>query len=146
MISVLCFLIAGFFRGFSELLCFHHHKSIFSGRVHPLSFFGSRMDLRKYKYSKDLLPPEKAPDTWYYRVFDIQYKEKFLFSATAFVFLTDAFHFSNFINKHALVFAIVFSPWGFHHTWQEIVLLVGLYSGAWALGFFLSYNLIFQKR
>lgn len=138
---------AGFFRGLAEILVFHHTKSIFSGRVHPLSFFGARSDLRKYKHSKETIAAaQKAPNTWYYRIFDLRYRERFPFSGTALVFITDGFHMSSFLNKLFVVFALIFSPLGTEHTWQKIVVLALYYSTAWALGFFLSYNLIFQKR
>jgi hypothetical protein len=144
--SILIFL-AAFFRGLAELLVFHHGKSIFSGRVHPLSFFGARSDLRKYRYSKEQIAAAyHAPETWYYKTFDIRYKERFPLSATVFVFLTDGFHFSSFLSKVLIVCALIFSPLGTEHTWQMAVVLALYYSTAWALGFFLSYNLIFQKR
>lgn len=59
-----------------------------------VSFWGKSSDLKKYKW--DFVPVD-APNNWYYRFFKIKYKERFPLSATALVFLTDGYHFCQFL-------------------------------------------------
>src|SRR6478736_5466835 len=61
--------------------------------VHPDSFWGDRSYNRKYDRRMII-----APATWYYRFFEIKYKERFPGSATVFVALTDGYHLMQLIT------------------------------------------------
>jgi len=144
--TIIFLFIAGFFRGLAERIGFYHDESIFSAKVKPTSFFGSQMDRRKWKSGQlGLLP---APKTWYYKLFDLKYQERFPLSATLFVFVTDAFHFSNFLMRYSLTGAIMLAFWSpmAINSWWTGVLITFYIFAAYSLGFFLSFNLIFQRR
>lgn len=148
MIAFIFIFIAGFARGLAELLAFHHDKSIFSARVRPDSFFGAKSDIRKYKYDKQTLRAIMARGTWYDRLFDLGYQEAFLGSTTIFVPFTDGFHFSNFIMRCALTAGFILAmafPLAIDSWWHGFLISVAFFA-AYSMGFFLSYNLIFQKK
>ncbi len=92
---------------------FRHSKTLWS-KLDPYSFFGISSWVRKYKRKQEADVPElyfqvEAPNTWYYRFFKIQYKERFPLSATALVFLTDGFHLMQWLAINFLTLAIAFS-------------------------------------
>jgi hypothetical protein len=94
-------ILGGISWGFMSHLLFHSGKS----RRNPTDFFGS--ESWKRKYSRDIFEnPRTAPDTWYYRIFNLKYKEAFPLSATLLVFLTDAIHLFQFIAFQSLFAAI----------------------------------------
>ena len=100
------------------------------------------------KYAKDtkgvLIP---APDKPYYRLFRLQYKERFPLSATALVALTDRWHLykttSVFASRTAL--ALLIWPnilpawWGLPIIWFALTAL-------WAFGFHIFYTWIKPKK
>lgn len=75
----------------------------------PYSFWGSLSDKRKYKLHFGSYLP--APDNWYYKTFGIEHKERFPGSATVFVWLTDGYHFSQFLFIKFLLLAIIFNDY-----------------------------------
>lgn len=81
-------------------------------------FWGYASDIRKYKF-----PHELAPDTWYYRFYNLRYREKFPLSATLLVFLTDGYHLMQFFMFIFLSLSITFAI-GF--DWY---LLAGVWTG-----------------
>lgn len=149
MISVLFFFLAGALRGLAELIGYEHADSIFSAKVKPTSFFGSQMWKRKYRMtSYGTLYPHPQLSVripriyrWYYKVFRIKYEERFLFSATALVWLTDAMHLTNFLMKFSLIAACLTADWN-----GNLWLVSGAYILAWTGGFNITYSLIFSKR
>jgi hypothetical protein len=76
-------------------------------------FFGRLSWTRKYKpytlenYRGQLFV--SAPDNWYYRFFNIQYKERFPLSATLLSCFTDGFHLMQWLAINFLTLAIAFS-------------------------------------
>lgn len=111
-----------------------HQKGIFKD-CNPLGFFGSHQDKRKYKHdSMDF--PVPAPDNWYYRFYDLKHKERFPLSSTALVFLTDAFHFFQWLAWHFVALAV-------HHEsflgWLTVRLSI-------ALVWFVIFEIILKKR
>lgn len=52
--------------------------------------------------------PQPATHEWYYFGFYPEYKERFPYSSTIFVFLTDAWHLAKFLMLWFIMFAIVF--------------------------------------
>ena len=59
------------------------------------------------KYKNPLTP---APGTWYYKAFNLKYKERFPLSATQLVFLTDAWHFAGTLEILTLISILLFLP------------------------------------
>jgi hypothetical protein len=142
MTSFILFFVASALRGFSELMAFHHDETIFSARVKPISFFGSKSDLMKYKVSKHTGHPEPSLNNWYYKRFDLKHKEKFPGSATIFVWVSDAFHLSNLLARVGLILAIVFAKWTpdvWNPTPVDFFLMCLKYAGLYFLGFYSTY-------
>ena len=96
-------------------------------------FFEGNSWIRKYKYSPKL-GLESAPDNLYYRTFGILYKERFPFSATALVFLTDAYHLAQWLMIKFILLAVTVN-------WVEFLILWFF----WVLFFNASY-VYGQKR
>lgn len=96
----------------------------------PTSFFGKESWKRKYKRDHiDRLTP--APRALYYRIFNLKYKEAFPLSATLLVFVTDYYHFFQFVTFQSM-FAVV----AIHHNfWTWIILL----NVVWKAGFGFAY-------
>lgn len=78
----------------------------------PYSFWGEESWKRKYKRegmnatTNDPYRLYAAPDTWYYRFFKINYRERFPLSATVLVFLTDGYHLVQWVGVKCLCIAI----------------------------------------
>ncbi len=94
-----------------QILQLKHFKSIW-GKTDIYSFFGKQSWVRKYKYycssinGMVMFTPIKEPN-WYYKLFKIDFEEKFPGSATIFVFLTDAMHLFQFLFFNFLTLGIV---------------------------------------
>ena len=60
-------------------------------------FWGTNSSWLKYKpVSNEGFALVPAPDTWYYQLNKLKYKEKFFLSATWLAFTTDGYHFMQF--------------------------------------------------
>lgn len=140
MISLLFLLLAGSCRGLAELVGFKHNESIFSGRVQPSSFWGSKSWERKWRFK---LKPNLNVDSFWYRYhrwFNLEYPEKFPLSATALVFLTDGFHLCNWLMRTFITLACLTAQTPTNYVWAFIT-----YAFVWSLGFHSTYNWIFRK-
>lgn len=60
---------------------------------------------KKYKQ-----PMEPAPLTFYYKLTGLAFKEKFFLSGTMLVFLTDKFHFYQFVQVSLIITTILLRP------------------------------------
>ena len=69
--------------------------------------------------------------------------EKFLFSSTALVWVTDGFHLCRMARNSTMITAIVIKR-GEKKKWYWYVVDAGLYYCAYTTGFSISYNLIFK--
>ena len=102
MVTVICLVVAAACWATMNTLTFHHGNSLFAS-CKPTSFFG--VDSWKRKYKSGLIYP--APrGNFYYKLFKLDYKEAFPLSATALAFLTDGYHFLQFIMLWAIAIAI----------------------------------------
>lgn len=127
-------------------LTFHNKND---GPYKRFKFFGVESWKRKYersltsnkfgtlagRYEYHLVA---APDTPYYDFFGIKYKEKFPWSATLFVFITDGYHLVQwFMVKFILLgFTLEYCPHGkFYFDWGTFLILWAL----WTLVFNLVY-------
>lgn len=147
MISMILFMLAAFCWGIMNVLQWHHSTSVFALQI-PIGFWGSQSWKRKYRLTQFGQPEyiERRHRNLYYKTFRLQYRERFPLSATALVWLTDGYHFLQFIMISLLCAALT--------LWNHDVVSRGLawilihffvFRGLWWLGFNLAYNL-FQKR
>jgi hypothetical protein len=96
--SILFFILAVCCYAITQLQM--HGKLKFKGM-----FWSKESWTLKYKWKS--VPNMFAPDTWYYRTFEIPYKERFPGSATIFVSLTDGYHLVQMFMKILLCLCIV---------------------------------------
>lgn len=95
--TIILIILAAISYAIKEVLIFKRNNSVFTKSKWD-SFFGVSSWIRKYEVKNDKYSTlVKAPNNWYYRKFNIKFKEKFPGSATIFVFLTDAMHFFQFL-------------------------------------------------
>jgi hypothetical protein len=93
--------LAGTCWGFTSRHLFHS----VSRNENPTGFFGKESWLRKYKLDH-IDRPIKAKRTFYTRLFNVKYKERFPLSSTLLVFLTDYYHAGQFLTIKALTLAL----------------------------------------
>lgn len=83
-------------------------------------FWGTWSSIRKYKYVVGRIQP--APTTYYYKLFNIPYKERFPGSATFLVLFTDGYHFMQSLSFVMLALSLsLFSGYSFWLFWIGIV-------------------------
>jgi hypothetical protein len=88
--SLICLSLGAVCYCCSQLIM--HGKLKWSEDEKGFDFWGKNSGARKYKRLPNgtiLLP---APTTYYYKLFNLKYKERFPGSATVFVALTDGYH------------------------------------------------------
>jgi hypothetical protein len=122
-------------------LIFHNEND---GPFKKYRFFGLDSWKRKYKRAPsrqgivsayDLYP---APDNWYYNTFKIDHEEKFPWSATALVFVTDGVHLFQWLFIKFILLALTLAyDNGFHFDWKWFLIL-------W-IGWSLSFSLVFAR-
>lgn len=133
-IAVLILLLAltGIFKGLADRELFHR------------GYCTSEHWANKYAQ-----PLEEAPDTWYYRTFDLKYKEAFPLSATLLVSLTDKWHrwdaLERFCSRLLLTLTILLMySKAFYFTFRENLwygsLVYLVIWGLQALGFHFIYS------
>ena len=91
-----------------------HHNEV----KDPTSFFGQQSWVRKYKQNLDGTLIKAPENNWYYKLFKLQYREKFLFSTSLFVWVTDYWHFCQFIWVNSLFLLYSHTWWGFAVLWS----------------------------
>jgi len=107
IMTIILIILAVISYAIKEVLIFKRNNSVFTKSKWD-SFFGVSSWIRKYEVKNDKYSTlVKAPNNWYYRKFNIKFKEKFPGSATIFVFLTDAMHFFQFLFFNFLTLGIV---------------------------------------
>ena len=99
IIVIVCVTLAAISHAIFSLIA--HQKFTFGD---PTGFWGSEQWKRKYKLRHGFTFP--APRTWYYKAFNIKYRERFPLSATALVFITDGFHLTQWLTTKLLFLAI----------------------------------------
>lgn len=138
VLLLISFLVVGVLVGVMDTVSFHYTTSIFADSK---STFWNPDESWKNKYQVNTEGElTTAPNTWYYRTFDLKYKERFPLSATALVFTTDAWHLSKallwMIVRVWIVFLTV--PWGDWKGWGLTYILLYVVQ---AVGFHLIYSL-----
>lgn len=120
LLAILFLIMAVGCRAISELAL--HGKLKWSKDTY--GFWGNDSHLRKYK---NISPPDrlyeitKAPTTYYYKLFNLKYKEAFPLSATFLVFATDGMHAAQFAYHIFLALSLsMFSGESFWFFWPGI--------------------------
>lgn len=116
--------------------------------ISDISFWGKDSWRLKYKFSPlDFILMEPAPKTWYYRIFDIAYKERFPGSATIFVWLTDGFHLMQFFMIWCIVGAVLtFRGLDGLGPWYWWIILAAVYRATWSGVFTLFFSIILKRK
>jgi hypothetical protein len=102
MISLILIAIAGMCNALYELIFVAYDQSIFKN-LNPL-FWNPQVSW-KNKWAQPF--PQPAEDKWYYFGFVPLYKERFPYSSTIFVWITDAWHLFKAIMLTCIMAAIV---------------------------------------
>jgi hypothetical protein len=132
LISYLCFALAVALYALSQLQM--HGKLRWS--KHDDDYWGRDSGRRKYAVDYPVRTLIPAPDTFYYRIFKIRYKEKFPLSATTLSFLTDGYHLFQFIASKLIISSILTSHFAPNSLWYALVLLFTWY---------LVFNVVYLK-
>ena len=102
----------------------NHGKLKWSNNKNPRSFWGEWSSDRKYKLWKRsdiVIDKVQAPTTYYYKLFNLKYKEAFPLSATFLVFATDGMHAAQFAYHIFLALSLsMFSGESFWFFWPGI--------------------------
>lgn len=101
MISLVLIIITGALNAAMDILFTGYSSSIFS-KFNPL--WWDPQQSWKWKWCMPLQPPDPK---WYYFGFLPRYKERFPYSSTIFVWVTDAWHFIKALMILAIVLSIV---------------------------------------
>lgn len=113
-----------------------------------VSFWGQNSWMLKYKfYQKEFSQSFiVAPNNWYYKLFNIHYKERFPLSATLLVWLTDGFHFMQFVMLWCISSAIVITHYNLlERPWWWTLSYIVFYRVLWSATFTVFFNFIFKK-
>lgn len=111
ILALLCLISAAGCYAVIENIQIRHEKSIWS-KSSIYSFWGVNGWTRKYYRNKLHGVFELAPKNWYYRSFNLKYREKFPGSATVFVFVTDAHHFFQWLMFNLIALSLALVLWG----------------------------------
>ena len=129
ILSIMLFLIlcAGFCEGVMDKLQFHYHKSIFTNFKNGLFWNPEHSWKNKYKNGN----PIKG--------------ERFRFSTTFLVSLTDGWHFFKLLRNVLLFFSLVVI--GYHaKDITYLVILIVISRTLYGAGFWLSYEKLLNKK
>lgn len=98
--SILYLILSAILNSVMDVLFTRFDSSIFKN-------FGNWWNPKKSWKNKWSYPIEDAENKWYYFGFLPDLKERFPYSSTSFVFLTDAWHFAKFLMLGCIVLSIV---------------------------------------
>jgi hypothetical protein len=134
MTSLFFIAMAGFFNSIMDILFANYEGSIFALRNNPL-FWNPQVSW-KNKWAQPFSQPTE--DKWYYFGFLPPYKERFPYSSTIFVFLTDGWHLAKALMLLCIMLSVVtyqpiISFWGDVALWYATFTMVFtiFYSNVW---------------
>ena len=131
MESLFYIALAGFFNSIMDILFSNFEGSIFS-QLNPL-FWNPQVSW-KNKWAQPF--PQPTENKWYYFGFPPPYKERFPYSSTIFVFLTDAWHLAKALMLFFIMLAVVsYKP--LISYWGDALLLYVTFTGVFTI--FYSY-------
>lgn len=125
LITLFLFMVAA--ASWAIMSHYTHHAEVLNRE----SWWGKDSWIRKYKLDSQgrLIAPPK--NNLYYKIFKIDYVERFPLSATLLVFVTDYWHFFRWLMVNALCAAFTTSFWGFLMLWT-----------IWHLVFTITYTIL----
>jgi hypothetical protein len=132
MYSLILIALAGFFNSIMDILFTQYEGSIFAKRNNPL--FWNPAVSWKNKWAQPFSQP--AENKWYYFGFVPPYKERFPYSSTIFVWLTDGWH----LAKALMLLAIMLSVCTYvpvTNFWGDVILHYIVFTGVFTI--FYSY-------
>jgi hypothetical protein len=134
MTSLFFIALGGFFNSIMDILFTGYGKSIFASLNNPL-FWNPQVSW-KNKWAQPF--PQPSENKWYYFGFPPPYKERFPYSSTIFVFLTDGWHLSKALMLLCIMLSVVtyepiISFWGDVALWYTMFTTVFtiFYSYVW---------------
>lgn len=134
MTSLFFIAMAGFFNSIMDILFTNYSGSVFALLDKPL-FWNPQVSW-KNKWAQPY--PQPPENKWYYFGFIPPYKERFAYSSTIFVFLTDGWHLSKAlmllcIMLSVVTYAPIISFWGDVALWYATFTMVFtiFYSYVW---------------
>lgn len=138
MVTVTLFILSGILNSVMDKITFNYKKSIFS------NFNRQFWDIEvswKNQYKDNLPPTTKMKSWWYLGLYKPRYQEKYAFSSTMLVWLTDAWHLSKtlmllFMIISLVVYTPIINP----------VLDIILHFLAFTLPFTYTYEYILNKK
>ena len=134
MISLILICLAGALNAAMDILFTNYNNSIFS-RFNPL--WWNPEESWKFKW---VYPLQPSTPKWYYFGFLPRYEERFPYSSTILVWLTDAWHFIKALMLLAIVVSIV--------VYNPIICPVIdwiIYYISWTFTFTIFYDYIYRK-
>lgn len=130
MLTLTLIIIAAVFNSVMDTLKFRFQGSVFN-RPKLMKFFGPESWRNKWHTP---LPPSRGDGS-------PKYKERFKFSSTILVFVTDGWHLAQFLFLKAMILgAVLYSP--LVNCWVDFI----IFSIVFSLTFELFYSRIWKKR
>lgn len=137
MESLLFIALAGFFNSIMDILFTNFEGSVFAN-LNPL-FWNPQVSWKNKWAQPFSQPPE---DKWYYFGFVPPYKERFPYSSTIFVFLTDAWHLAKALMLLVIMLSVVtYVP--LTTFWGDVILHYVVFTGVFTI--FYSYVWVGKK-
>jgi len=135
MITLILIVLIGIINALMDIIMGRYNQSIFS--LFNPDWWNPQLSW-KHKWVYPLQPPVKA---WYYFGFYPRYKERFIYSSTIFVGLTDAWHFFKIFFIFFIVLGIVcYTP--IINPYIDWL----VYYITWTSVFTIFYDYIFNKK
>ena len=136
MISLILIAIAGMCNALYEIIFVSFDQTIFKS-LNPL-FWNPQVSWQN-KWAQPF--PQPYEPKWYYFGFPPPYKERFPYSSTIFVWMTDAWHLSKALMLACIMGAVVlYKP--IFGGWLDF----GFYYSAWTFTFTMFYSYIFVSK
>jgi len=135
MISLLLMIITGALNAAMDILFTGYSSSIFSNFN---SSWWNPQESWKWKWADPLQSPEK---NWWYFGFYPRYKERFPYSSTIFVWVTDAWHFIKALMILCIVYAIVLYTPIISSSVDWLIYYI-----AWTFTFTIFFDYIYRKK
>lgn len=136
IVSAIFWIIAASCYAVITTINFRYDVSIFSKNkwLNPAEAY-------RYKYRY----PTLSPDTWYYRIIGVKYKERFPGSTWLFVSITDGFHAFQHVMLLSIIGAYVTLP-NYINTWKEYAYVATALHLIWTLSHQILYRWLFIRK
>lgn len=129
-----------------EVMYMRYDQSIFSvlSKNRPQSWFGKESWKLKYKFIEGfgLVPARK---NLYTNFFHVKYRERFSLSSTLLVWVTDAYHFFQFLMITFLTLSVLSFTWNHNPDVTELILTFIGYRVLWSMTFTAFFDRVLMK-